>query len=325
MEFLDTPPVNALDLGKLDMPPSFAKPRNDLDHNNGRIDKSEVIKRAGQAMARGLPQFTRCINTAKEWAIIGGGPSINDHTRTIRKLQNRGVNIVSVNKSHDWLLEQGIVPWGHVMLDPKEWVSGYVTKPRKDVRYFVASQCHESVFDKLEGYPVFMWHAGQDFPEGPEPTSYLAQYWPHTPWYVVPGTTTVGLRATQLGHEMGADTFHLIGLDSSRRAGSLHAYYKMEALDASSGAVKLKHRGMKYRFETNSHMARQHKDFDELIKALPEHFKTGRLRPTFNTVVYGSGLLPFFAAMIGLHADPKCNENPELVGGYVGEPERIAA
>src|SRR5262245_13908733 len=93
-----------------------------LKIQGGRIDRAEVRRRAGNAMARGLPTFQHCINEAKEWVIVGGGPSLNESWDIIRHLKSRGANIVSVNKSHDALLEHGIVPWGHVLLDPKEWV-----------------------------------------------------------------------------------------------------------------------------------------------------------------------------------------------------------
>lgn len=288
-----------------------------LSAGGGRVDRAEVRKRAGNAMLRGLPTMMDCTNDAKEWAIIGGGPSINDCLPHIRSLKRRGVNIVSVNKSHDWLLDHGITPWGHVLLDPKEWVADYVKRPRRDVRYFVASQCHDDTFDALDGYPVFLWHAGQDFPEGDEPNTYLKQKWPKAPWFVVPGATTVGLRAVQLGHCMGADRFHLFGMDSSRAAGKLHGYEKPEAPDSCDLPLKLKHRGLKYKFDTNDHMARQQMDFDDLIEKLPSHFASGLLRKDFSLTVYGSGLLPFFAAMCGLHADPECNADPSKVGGYV--------
>lgn len=288
-----------------------------LERGGGRIDRAEVRRRAGAAMMRGLPTFRDCPHRAPVWVIVGGGPSITHEVGAIRDLKHRGANVVSVNKSHDWLLAQGIVPWGHVLLDPKEWVADYVKRPRRDVRYFLASQCHDDTFDALRGYPVFLWHAGQDFDEGPEPNCYLRENWPRRPWFVVPGATTVGLRAMQLGHMMGADRFHLFGLDSSRAAGKLHAYEKAEAPDAESGTLALKFRGRKYVFETNAHMARQQMDFDKFIEDLPKHRAAGVLRSAFTLTIHGSGVLPFFAATIGLHADPACNIDPARVGGYV--------
>lgn len=295
-----------------------------LQSGGGRIDRAEVRRRASAAMARGLPSFHTCAPAARTWAIIGGGPSIAHGLAAIRALKRQGAHIVSVNKSHDWLLDRGITPWGHVLLDPKDWVADYVKRPRKDVRYFVASQCHAATFDALKGFPVFLWHAGQDFPEGPEPHGVLREKWPRQPWFVLPGATTVGLRALHLGHALGADRFHLFGLDSSRAGGRMHAYDKQEALDAGSGALALKYAGRKYIFDTNAHMARQQMDFDKFVEELPGHRAAGLLRPDFALTVHGSGLLPFYAAMIGLHADPACNADPANVGGYM-RCERLEA
>lgn len=288
-----------------------------LESGGGRIDRAEVRRRAAGAMARGLPVFHASAPAARTWAIVGGGPSIANGITALRALKRQGANIVSVNRSHDWLLEHGIVPWGHVLLDPKEWVASYVQRPRKDVRYFVASQCHNATFEALDRFQVFLWHAGQDFPEGPEPNGLLRERWPGQPWFVLPGGTTVGLRSIHLGHALGADHFHLFGLDSSRAAGRLHAYEKPEAPDAGSGELALKYAGKKYIFDTNAHMARQQMDFDRFVEQWPAHRAAGLLRPAFTLTVHGSGLLPFFAAMIGLHADPACNADPAMVGGFV--------
>ncbi len=298
-----------------------------LNTGGGRIDRAEVRKRAASAMARKLPPHLKCLNESPEWAIIGGGPSINACLPEIRRLKRNGANIVSVNKSHDWLLENGVTPWGHILLDPMEWVADYVKRPRNDVRYFVASQCHDKAFESLDGFPVFLWHAGQDFPvdplnpDGPkvaEPSEVLREKWPKTPWQVVPGPTTVGLRSIFLGATMGATKFRLFGLDSSRTPnGPLHGYAKPEAPDAQPGKLKLKHENKKFTFDTNSHMARQQFDFDKMIGELPEHVRKGHLPRSIDLTVHGSGLLPTFAAMHGLHADPECNADPSKVGGYV--------
>ncbi len=292
-----------------------------LSVGGGRIDRAEMRRRVGNALQRNLPTFQRCINSAEEWAIVGGGPSINDCVADIRALKRRGVNIVSVNKSHDWLLDHGITPWGHVLLDPKEWVADYVKRPRRDVRYFVSSQCHDDVFDRLKDYPVFLWHASQDFEENgikfAEPDRYLTENWPNVPLVVIGGGTTVGQRAIMLGHRMGANKFHLFGFDSSRaKGGKLHGYEKPEAPDSKPGAIGYKYKGTKYVFETNDHMARQHMDLDKFMEDLPARWRKGQVRRNFCMTFYGSGLTPFWAATLGLHAKPECNANPEVVGGF---------
>lgn len=318
--------LDPIPLNLTSIPLSFAQPLSDttsikdkfLAAGGGRIDRAEVRKRAAESMARKLPHHLQCINDSHEWAIIGFGPSLKDSLPEIRRLKRNGAKIVTVNKAHDFLLDHGIPPWAHVLLDPKDWVAKYVQKPRRDVRYFVASQCHDDTFEALKDFPVFLWHAGQDFPEGPEPAAVLREKWPTQPWFIVPGPTTVGLRTIFLGSQLGASHFHLFGMDSSRTPnGPMHAGPKPEAPDAQPGTLKIKHRGMKYSFDTNSHMARQQFDFDKLIEEIPKNIKGGLLPKGFDVTVYGSGLLPFFAAMIGLHADPACNADPARVGGYV--------
>ena len=290
-----------------------------LDLTGGRINRAEVRKRAGEAMLLDLPAHPTCKNFAKEWVIVGGGPSINQCVDRIRKLKARGANVVSVNKSHDWLIEHGISPWGHVLLDPKDWVAGYVKRPRKGVRYFIASQCHPDTFESLKGFETYLWHGGQDFPEGSEPGTYLRTNWPRKPWYIVPGPTTVSMRVPFLANFLGPvkpTKFHFFGLDSSRSSGKMHGYEKPEAPDAHAGSVKATYRGKSYIFDTNSHMTRQWADFQKLVGELPDQIKAGHLPKGVDFTFYGSGLLPFYAATLGWHADPECNKDPAKVGGY---------
>lgn len=86
-----------------------------LARGGGRIDRAEVRRRAGSAMARNLPTFRDCAHHARTWAIVGGGPSAAGELAAIRALQRKGANIVSVNKSHDCakrMLMDGIIEDG---------------------------------------------------------------------------------------------------------------------------------------------------------------------------------------------------------------------
>jgi hypothetical protein len=64
-------------------------------------------------------------------------------------------------------------------------------------------------------------------------------------------------------------------------------------------------------------MARQFADFDGFMGDLDSHYAQGRLRRGFRMTFYGRGLLPFYAAMLGLHAEAACNADPVKVGGFV--------
>ena len=291
-----------------------------------RITTEEIRKRACSSMARGLRPFKIVKNDSDTWVICGAGPSLIDSIPTIRKLKRQGAYIITLNKTHDLLLEHGITPWGHILLDPMPWVAEYVKRPRMDVRYFVASQCHDDVFEALKGYPVFLWHAAQDIEDGTsEPNIILRKLWPNKPWWCIPGPTTVGLRAPFLASQMGPvrpRVFHLIGFDSSREGTKLHAMPKKEAEDAVSGTVTLTYKGARYQFDTNNHMKRQAEDFDGIIDNMMEYWKRDYLPKDIDLIVHGRGLLPFRAACLGLHAT--ANDNPgSVVAPYI--PKRGGA
>lgn len=287
-----------------------------LANKTAYLTRPELRQRIADNMHRGLPEFRYCENKAHDWAVIGTGPSVKDCLADIRRLKRRGANIVSVNKAHDWLLENGIKPWGHVLLDAHEWVADYVKRPRNDVRYFVASQCHPRVFDALSGFPVFLWHGGQDMEEGGSEPDALFRERGYGFQPIIGGGTTVGQRVPIIGHAMGARRFHMFGMDSSRRDGALHAIAKPDIIDPKNRRLAYKWRGKKWWFDTNAHMARQQMDFDKFIEDLPMRIRNKQIAPSFELVFYGSGLTPFWAATLGLHANEDYNQNPELVGGW---------
>lgn len=287
-----------------------------ISSKDGYLSRDELRERVIQNMQLGLPEFRYCINEATNWAVIGAGPSSGDCLKEIRTLKRRGVNIVSCNKTHDWLLENGIVPWGHVLLDGHEWVADYTKRLRRDVRYFVASQCHPEVFARMKGYPVFLWHAGQDFDEGNEPDFVLRERG-FGPQPIIGGGTTVGQRIPVIGTALGAARFHMFGVDSSRRGDATHVMPKKELVDPKTRKLAVKWGGKKWIFETNVHMARQHLDFDKFIEDVPGRIAARQLAPNFRMIFYGTGLTPFWAATIGLHVNPEFNDDPAKCGGYV--------
>ncbi len=85
---------------------------------------------------------------------------------------------------------------------------------------------------------------------------------------------------------------------------ALHAYPKDPPKDAEYGTVTLHSKAGAFPFKTNSHMARQVLDFEDLIEQIGEHVKKRKWEP-IDIRIYGSGLLPAYAASIGLHADPE--------------------
>ena len=179
---------------------------------SGCVASRETVRANIQgALGRGLPELTPFEFHDREMSVVGGGPSLEDTWDTIT-----GSWIACVNRAHEYLIERGVVPHFCGLLDPQPILADQIT-PHEDVTYLVASMCDPSVFDKLKGHRVKLWHAGQGehipitdlLPDGS---------------VVHAGGSTVALRMVELGHFLGFRRFHFYGMDSSFRGDKHHAY-----------------------------------------------------------------------------------------------------
>ena len=272
----------------------------------GRLLFWEMVERTRKVMKRNLPDIFEYQNTGKGTLLIcGGGPSLADELKTIRKLSKKA-KILACNKTHDYLIGRKIKPDYACLLDPKEWVKDYVQNPHRKGKYLVAGQCHPKVFDNLKGSEVILWHAGVDYFGEEYPSKILYEEFRNRAWKVVPGPTRVGLRSVLVGYLLGYRDFRLFGFDSSLREDKAHAYSKPKPPDAREGEVALKSKLGKEIFKTNSHMAKQCLDFEALLEKIGELIQMKAFDP-INIQVYGEGLLPSLAAGYGLHADADMN------------------
>jgi len=66
-----------------------------------------------------------------------------------------------VKTAHDLLIENKIIPWACVLLDPRAHVQDFIESPHSRVIYFTASMCHPTTWDRLmeAKAKVFGYHA----------------------------------------------------------------------------------------------------------------------------------------------------------------------
>lgn len=176
-----------------------------------------MVAQAEMNLARKLPVFVELERNRGSVCIVGGGPSLADTLPELQKLKKRGAFVVSLNNTHDWLISRGIIPTFHVMLDARAENARFVQRPRPDVGYLIAAQCHPSVFDALKWHEPIVWVA--DVP-GMRPLADRVS----VPITLIGGGSTVGLKAMALMYLWGFRNFHLFGMDSCYRDGSHHAY-----------------------------------------------------------------------------------------------------
>lgn len=242
-----------------------------------------MIEQATENLARDLPLFVEQSEHGMEAIIVGGGPSLADNLANLRFHKGRGAVVFALNGTHDWLIERGIVPDFHVMLDARPENARFVGRPHRWVTYLMASQCHPSVFDALEGQHVIVWTACTDAPENDQA---LAARFPGKPVMLVGGGATVGLKAMNLAYLWGFRRFSLYGFDSSYRGEANHAYRQ----DLNDRESRMEVHAAGKDFICAPWMAKQTMEFQGQYRQLTS------LGCRIN--VHGDGLLPHVAAQL---------------------------
>lgn len=162
-------------------------------------------------LERGLPLLEEAPAHDRTMALVGGGPSLADSVDDLVTLDGAAslVDVFALNGAHDYLIQHGVFPRYHVLLDARPEIAEFVASPHPYVTYLVAAQCDAAVFEALARSRVRVWAAEM---RGLEAECLR-----------IGGGATVGMKALYLGYVMGYRRFHLYGMDSSYRR-SHHAY-----------------------------------------------------------------------------------------------------
>lgn len=229
---------------------------------------------------------------------------------------SKKVKILTVNKSQDYFESKGLPPDFHVLLDPKDWVAGYVTNIRPDIQYFLGSTIAEPTWKRFRDAKAdaYIWHpygAVKD-ENGLTEEMMLQHNFPGQEYCCIPGPSTVVLRSIVMGiglgfgqHEYG-QLIETHGLDGSANPkGGLYAYDKANVdntmIEFEVGAPD----GEKRVFVSNFQMSRQVYEFMDLLKFIIHKTHTREIAPV-SLKVHGNiewGAIPWLAHKIGIHAD----------------------
>lgn len=216
--------------------------------------------------------------------IVGGGPSLKKDIEEIKERQRHGQVIFSTNNTYNYLVENGIIPDAHVMIDAREENKEFI-RPISDSIHYYASQCHPAVFEKAKDLDVVLFHSffSDDIfniigNNSGDP--------------LVGGGCTVGLHSMALAWILGYRSFHLYGFDSSYSEGENHAY--KQSLNDSDDVIEV---GMNdKRYKVAPWMATQVEHFKALAKELIERGCV--------ITVHGEGFLPDTAKLMSIPDSP---------------------
>jgi hypothetical protein len=93
--------------------------------------------------------------------LVSAGPSLEEQLPLIKELSEKPNHYVVAVKHAISLLEgAGIPVWACILLDPRPHVADFVDDSTDEsTRFFVASMCHPSTFDKLAKREYYIYHA----------------------------------------------------------------------------------------------------------------------------------------------------------------------
>lgn len=291
--------------------PSGPRPlREVIPYTKGRLETWKLIDHVRKAKARNWPGIKANEFRDGSIAICGGGPSLAslDQLKELRALVKKGTKVLAINRTHDWLLTKGIVPWAGILLDPVPNVASYIT-PRRGIRYYIGSQCHPDTFDNFDKPDIqkYIWHAAS-IPELEQELTAEEKR------LCVPANgSTCGLRSILKAYIEGFRDIHLFGFDSCMEQNpdrtlkvtdgkpNLHAYHKPEAiLDVKEMIIPYPDGEKTY--YGNTMMLSQADEFQEFMLLRDKGLENGMLQP-HSIWVHGSGLIPDIARFYGRHSD----------------------
>lgn len=158
-------------------------------------------------LEHGFPPLERGEPKAGRMTIVCYGPSLLETWTQIRR------PIMTVSGAHDFLTRGGMTPDYHVECDPREHKATFTRNPNKETEYLMASVCHPSIWQQLNGYNVKIWHSL----ESKQTNDWVKRHDPDG--IVISGGSNVGIRAIEVAGTLGYTKFDIHGMDFSFKNG----------------------------------------------------------------------------------------------------------
>lgn len=252
----------------------------DTFHGNVNVGADVVLEQVKSNLLRPLPQVRQYPPNDYEVALLCGGPSL------ARAELPEGYKIATVNNTYAWALERGLTPSVYAQLDARAFNERFLTELLPNCRYLLCSQVHPSVFDKLQGFDVHIWHSAGEREQLLLDAYYLKK------WSKVPGGSTIGSRTIYLLYLLGVRTIRVYGMDCCYdEEGAHHAYEQKE--NNTDNVVTVNVDGKKFLAAT------------WMVAQLDEMLQIGAMLPEdLNISFEGDGLLQHVIEETGARGEP---------------------
>lgn len=178
------------------------------------IPDEEYIKNVRNNCLMDLPNLGIQKDHDKIMVMVCGGTTVKLYLDDIRvKSKDDKYRIFSSNMTHDWLIENNIIPHYNFIIDPKKSKIADVQYPHKDVKYLIGISCNTGVFKALEGYSVQRVFSVSGIGK-PSDVEVVKALLPYQDIAFVVGGSMAGLRAMVIADVMGFQKVEFYGFDS---------------------------------------------------------------------------------------------------------------
>jgi len=180
------------------------------------VDEKVFLNQLRSNCRLDLPLLKMTPDHDKIMVMVCGGPTAKLYLEDIRKKrQDDKYRIFCSNKTHDWLIENGIIPHYQFIIDPKESKIKDIKNPHKDVTYLIGLSVHPKVYEQLKGYNIIRVAAlSGTAVDNINDVQILKAFYDPDEYTILEGGSMAGLRAMTLGNIMGYKTVEFYGFDS---------------------------------------------------------------------------------------------------------------
>lgn len=178
------------------------------------VEDDEALRNIRETFDFDLPVLEKGRETRDDPCIfVAGGPTLRQYLDEIRSRKAAGAYILTSNNTHDFLVDNGIIPNACLILDPKEVVMNYIQKPQVETIYYLATVVNKAVIGKLLGYKCVKVLIAYGMPKDADITLQSQLYKRGAKDFLVGGTMTP-LRAMPLATMLGFKKIEFYGFDS---------------------------------------------------------------------------------------------------------------
>lgn len=114
------------------------------------VPKETVLQNIRDSALFDIPVLEKQPSREGTLVFVAGGPSLRGFIPEIK--QRNGDFILTSNNTHDFLIENGIVPDACLIFDPKKRVVDYVKHAREEVTYYLGVTVVKGVYERFHGF-----------------------------------------------------------------------------------------------------------------------------------------------------------------------------